>query len=129
MVKKTPENILKRKRKMPFDLIIQNNASKEIFLIQGLIDYSETPLSYYFKNFTMPSGAKEGEYTCVLFRNGRDDVQYEFKNEILTSIAHTLEGDVELRYLRPEVFLMKYGNIGNPYLYQKSEKIYAYRKK
>lgn len=114
---------------MPFDLIIQNNASKEVFLISGLTDYSDTSLSYLFKNFSMPAAAQDGEYTCVLFRNGREDVVYEFKNDILDSIAHTDEGDIEFKYLRPEVFLMKYGVNEGAYSYKKSEKIYAYRKK
>lgn len=114
---------------MPFDLILQNNASKEVHLISGLNDYSETPLSYLFENFNMPISAQEGEYTGVLFRNGRADVEYEFNTDLLSSVAHTEEGDIELKYLRPEVFLMKYGETETPYAYQKSDKIYAYRKK
>ena len=114
---------------MPFDLIIKNNASKEVFLMQGLLDASDTAMAYLFNNFNMPVKAQEGEYTCVLFRNGRDDVEYEFKEDILSSIAHTLEGDVELKYLRPEIFLLKYGEITNIYAYKNTDKTYAYRKK
>lgn len=114
---------------MPFDLIIQNNASKEIFLISGLTDSSDTELAYIFENFQMPEKAQEGEYTCLLFRNGREDVEYDFKNDLLDSLAKTEEGDVELKYLRPEIFLMKYGEIREIYSYQKTEKIYAYKKK
>lgn len=114
---------------MPFDLIAQNTASKEVYLMSGLEDTSETTLAYVFENFQMPESAQEGEYNCVLFRNGRRDVEYEFNTELLSSIAHTSEGDVEFRNLRPEVFLMKYGHLDSPFAYQKTDKIYAYRKK
>ena len=114
---------------MKFDLILQNNASKKVFLISGLYDEAETPLAYIFKNFKMPEKAQEGEYTGVLFRNGRDDVVYEFKDVLLDTVAHTDEGDVEIRYLRPEIFLMKYGDIKTDYISRDKNKEYAYRKK
>lgn len=114
---------------MPFDLILQNNASKQVFLISGIYDAEETVLAYIFYNFQMPEKAPEGEYTGLLFRNGRSDVQYEFKDVILDSVAHTLEGDVELRYLRPEIFILKYGEIKPNYISQDKNKTYAYRKK
>lgn len=115
---------------MPFDLIIQNTASKEVFLISGITDSSDTYMAYLFKNFTMPAKAQEGEYNCILFRNGRNDVEYEFKTDLLSSIAHTDEGDVEFRYLRPEVFLMKYGEIKdkNKYYNGGDKKVFEYRK-
>ena len=114
---------------MPFDLIIQNNASKQIFLISGLTDTSDTPLAYIFENFNMPEKAQDGEYTCTLFRNGRSDVQYEFKDVLLDTVAHTEDGDIQIRYLRPEIFLMKYGDIKTGYISRDKNKTYAYRKK
>lgn len=114
---------------MPFDILLQNQASKEIYIISGVNDTSETSLAYLFEDFSMPENAQEGEYTCVLFRNGRKDVVYEFKNDILETIAHTGEGDVALRLLRPEIFLLKYGEINEVYGYRKSDKEYVYRKK
>jgi len=114
---------------MPFDLILQNNASKQIYLLSGLTDTSESSMAYLFEDFEMPESSQEGEYTCVLFRNGRKDVVYEFKNDILETIAHTGEGDVALRLLRPEIFLLKYGEINEVYGYRKSDKEYVYRKK
>lgn len=114
---------------MPFDLLTQNNASKEIFLISGLTDYSDTSLAYIFENFNMPEKAQEGEYTCALFRNGRRDVEYEFSDVLLDTVAHTAEGDVKIKYLRPEIFLMKYGENGTDYVYRSKNKEYVYRKK
>lgn len=114
---------------MPFDLIIQNNASKQIFLISGLIDTGDSYLSYEFKNFHMPEKAPEGEYTAVLFRNGRRDVEYQFSDVLLDTVAHTTAGDIQVRYLRPEIFLLKYGKAVTPYSYRSADKVYAYRKK
>lgn len=114
---------------MPFDLIIQNNASKQVFLISGLTDSSDTSLAYIFKNFSMPEKAQEGEYLCLLFRNGREDVEYNYSDVLLDTVARTLDGDVQVRYLRPEIFLMKYGENGVDYVYRTKDKEYIYRKK
>lgn len=114
---------------MPFDLIMQNNASKQKFVITGLVDTSETPLAYIFEDFSMPEKAPEGEYSCVLFRNGRNDVWYELSDVLLDTIAHTDEGDVQVRFLRPEIFLLKYGEVKDPYKFRTTDKSYIYRKK
>lgn len=114
---------------MTFDLILQNQASKQTYVVSGLTDKSESVLSYLFSGFTMPEEAQEGEYLGVLFRNGRKDVQYVIKDALLDTLACTAQGNVEIKYLRPEIFILKYGTIESPYISRDEKKEYYYRKK
>lgn len=93
---------------MGFDLILQNSATKKEYLVSGLVD-SGNYMAFIFEDFEMPDGAQPGEYYCAIIWNGRSDVSYEFRDVLLDTVLHTEEGDVQLRDLRPEVFLMKYG--------------------
>lgn len=94
---------------MGYTLIIQHAATRQEFLITGLKDVSTTYLAYIFENFQMPADAQEGEYTGVLFWDGRDDVEYVLDDNILNTLCKTSVGDVYVRDLRPEIFLFKYG--------------------
>lgn len=113
---------------MGFDMIIQNNASKQEYVIQGLTDKGN-PMAYLFEDFEMPEGAQNGEYYGVLIWNGRDDVEYELKDVLLDTILHTSVGDVLLRDLRPEMFLLKYGTITNEVLSLDGDKEFLYYRK
>lgn len=114
---------------MGYTLILQHNATRREWLITGLTDACETHLAYVFKDFDMPEGAQEGEYTGVLFWDGRQDTQYELNDCLLDTVCHTEEGDVKVRDLRPEIFLMKYGAEPAQGTYRKSDADYVYYKK
>ena len=111
-----------------YDLLLQNQASKKTYVVSGLIDKSESVLSYLFSGFTMPVGAQEGEYVCALFWNGRRDVVYDLKDSLLDTVARTGEGDIQIRFLLPEIFILKYGKITSPYASKDQSKEYYYRK-
>lgn len=113
---------------MGFTLILQHSASKQEWLIEDLADNGNT-LAYVFKGFEMPYDAPDGEYYACLVWNGRDDVEWELKDVPLDSIAHTSVGDVILRDLRPEVFLMRYGIPEKQAQYQDTDKQYYYYKR
>lgn len=110
---------------MGFDLILQNSATKAEYLVSGLVD-SGNRLAYVFDGFAMPEDARTGEYYCALIWNGRKDVTYEFKDVLLDSVLHTDEGDVTLRDLRPEVFLMRYGTVEADAIYADKNTEYYY---
>ena len=97
---------------MIFDLILQNNASKEFKVYSGLENLS--PHHLYFEFAEVELDIPEGEYTYVLIKNERDDVEYDFKTPILDTIVKTSEGDVMLRNLRPIIGLFKNGSIDIP---------------
>ena len=90
---------------MNYDLILENNASKEFFLFSGLTD-SGTNL---YHQFEVDLDLADGEYTYVLLLNNRDDVEYEFKYPILQSIVTADGKSFELKDLRPEIGLMRIG--------------------
>ena len=93
-----------------YDLLLQNNASKEHFIYSGLTDNSTNHL--YFQ-FDVELNVPDGEYTYVLLKNNRDDVVYELKTPVLSTILHTEEGDVVLRDLQPGTGLLQVGE-GKP---------------
>lgn len=111
-----------------FDLILQNTASKQEYLIQGLTDTSDSWLVYVFENFQMPEGAEEGEYYGALYRNFRKDCEYELNDVITETLIHTNEGDVRVRDLRPELFLMKFGDVVSQSKFREENKNYYYYK-
>lgn len=92
-----------------YDLIVQNNASKEFFRYSGLTDHSTSHLYYEFE---LEMEVPEGEYTFAAYQNNRDDVEVEYKTPLLASILHTEDGDVLLRDLHPSTGLLRVGKPG-----------------
>lgn len=98
------------KEEPKYDLILQNNASKEFFIYSGLTDNSYNRLFY---QFDVELDVPDGEYTYVVQFNTRDDVEYDLNIPLLDSILHTGEGDVLLRDLQPSTGLLQIGE-GKP---------------
>lgn len=116
---------------MAYDIFLQNNSSKQEWVVTGLENSSDNNLYLRFDDFSMPVDAPEGEYTYALIYNGRDDVVYDLKDVLLESVLHTEEGDVTLRNLRPMIGLLKYGTVvSDNTTYRKDvNKDFYYRKK
>ena len=91
-----------------YDLLLQNNASKEFFIYSGLTDTGDNHLYYKF-NIDL-SSLKSAEYTYVVLINNRDDVEYDMNTPIMDTILHTGEGDVVLRDLQPSTGLLQIGD-------------------
>lgn len=83
-----------------YDIILQNNSSKEVFLFEKQIPVEETGL-YLLFNLEMPEGVKEGEYTYAVVRNYRKDAEYTFKPVLLESEVYLRKADekVTLQHL------------------------------
>ena len=90
-----------------YDLLLENNASKEFFIYSGLTDISDNHLYY---RFDTELDVPDGEYTYVVLINNRDDVEYDLNIPILNTILHTGEGDVLLRDLQPSTGLLQIGD-------------------
>lgn len=116
---------------MAYDIFLQNNASKQEWVVTGLENTSDNNLYLRFEEFSMPSDAPEGEYTYALIYNGREDVSYDLKDVLLESVIHTGEGDVVLKNLRPLVGLLKYGTVESANTTYRTDvnKDFYYRKK
>lgn len=91
-----------------YDLILQDNGSKEFFLFSGLTDLSENHLYHQFDIDL--SSMNPAEYTYVVLINNRTDVEYDFKTPLLSTIIHTGDGDIELRDLQPGTGLLRVGD-------------------
>ena len=96
---------------MAYTLILQNLASRKEYLVRGLQDSSETYLCYVFENFVMPEGAEEGEYEGLLFIDNRNDCEYTLSDVPENTLISTTDGDVQVKHLRPERFILKYGEV------------------
>ena len=101
---KIEKNMIKQPK---YDLLLENNASKEFFIYSGLTDISDNHLYYRFET---EIDVPYGEYTDVLLINNRDDVEYNLNIPILNTILHTGEGDVLLRDLQPSTGLLQIGD-------------------
>ena len=90
-----------------FDLILQNNASKELHLFTGLENTSDTNL---FCRFNLNLDAlRDGEYTYWLIFDGREDVTFDLNEVPLESVLHTEDGDVKLKDLKPKTGFLRIG--------------------
>ena len=109
-----------------YDVIIQNSASKQTFLLTGNTDTSE---SHLYHRFEVEIDAPEGEYTYVCVRNDREDVEYEFKTPVLDTIVHIGDEELVLRDLQPSTGLLRVGNditAANTYDNNKEKTIFYY---
>ena len=109
---------------MLYDIIMQNNASREFSILQDLDDKSETPLYFRFEDVVLD--VPDGEYTYALVPNDRDDVTYDPKTPILDTIVHTNEGDVVLRFIKPYTGLLRVGNVEEMNIYDEGHMEYPY---
>ena len=90
-----------------FDLIIQNNASREFFLYQGLENVSATELYIEFDDVDID--APDGEYTYALICNDNSGVTYTFRTPILDTIVAVNGENIILRQLSPYTGLLRVG--------------------
>lgn len=112
---------------MAYTLLLQNKASSKEYIIRGLQDTSSTYLCYVFENFVMPDGAQHGEYEGLLFIDDRNDSEYELSDVLENTVVTTADGEVKVRHLRPERFLLKYGDVQEKNTYRKENKTYYYK--
>lgn len=104
-----------------YDIILQNNASKEFFLLQGLEDEARTELYLEFNDVELPDDLPDGEYVYAVLGNKREDVTYVFNTPILDTIVQTEDGDVVLRDLQPFTGLLRVGLIVEKNVYDEDE--------
>lgn len=100
-----------------YDLIIQNNASKQTFLYTGMTDTSE---SHLYHLFDVELDVPRGEYTYALIYNDRDDVEYIFSTPLLDTVIRYGNDDMMvIRLLQPNTGLLRIGEDVEP------ENVYA----
>ena len=110
-----------------YTLLIQNRASRQEYVIRGLVDKSKTYLAYIFEDFVMPEGAQFGEYEGLLFVDDREDSEYELSDVLGNTVVSTSDGDVKVKHLRPERFILKYGDYADDKVFRKDNIEYYYK--
>lgn len=94
---------------MYYDIILQNNASKEFFVVSGLQNTSSTELYLQFEEVDLPEEAQDGEYTYACLCNEESGVTYSPKTPILDTIVTIGEEQLVLGDLKPLVGLLRVG--------------------
>ena len=95
-----------------YNVVLQNNASKEFFNFSGLTNESVSNLYY---KFNVELDLEDGEYTYASFINNREDVEFEYRTPLLDTILHIAgHDDIILRDLQPSTGLLKIGDKSTP---------------
>lgn len=103
---------------MKWDIIIQNNASKQVYVYQGHTPNITTPLYISFEDFDLDVPNGEYNYYLLPSREGR---QYETAEVPLNSIV--IEGEVRrtLDWYKPYSGLLRVGEVEMANKYNKRE--------
>lgn len=107
--KENDKNMVENDENTPkYDVILQNNASKEFFLLTELEDKSNNHLYAEFDQVDID--APEGEYTYVMLGHV-EGADFELKTPVLSTILHYETKDVVLKDLHPAIGLLRIGHI------------------
>lgn len=91
-----------------YTLILRNNASNEVEVISGLTNVSEKRL---YLQFDADIDAPDGEYTYAAYPCDRNDVNYDFRANLLDSILSVDDLEFQLRDLNPRYGIIRIGDI------------------
>lgn len=113
-----------RSRREPFTMLLQNNASREVFILDGLHNIAVSPLYYTF-DLVMPDKAPAGEYTYYL-----TDVSNSItpNSQPLLSVVTLPDGTTKLLGdTKPEIGLFMYNTTdADPNIYPEKQKSFIY---
>lgn len=100
-----------------YDIIIQNNATKQTYVFKT----EDTSGTYLYHEFDVDMDVPEGEYTYVVLRSNRKDVEYEFKVPVNDTIVRVGDEEWILRDFQPLTGLMRIGDFpGTVNVYDKN---------
>lgn len=108
-----------------YDLILQNNASKEFFLYPGLAD---TSTSHLYHKLDVELDIPAGEYTYAVLPY-EPGVEYDFKTPVLDTMVILGDEEAKLGLLQPCTGLLRVGESikqENIYDDNKKQTIYYY---
>ena len=103
-----------------YNILLQNNGSRQFHLVSGLTNVSTNDLYIRFTNLSLPDEVEDGEYTYAVFHS---DGEYEIepKTPILDTILTADDTTITLRDLTPILGLLRVGNVGENNIYDGKE--------
>lgn len=117
------------KKSMLYDIIIQNNGDKRMWVLRGLENVSDTHLYLDFEGVEWPTGAEDGEYSYACIMNTLNNAEYGLKTAILDTVVTVDGSEFKLRDLKPITGLIRVGEVKEKNVYQdKKNKNYYYKK-
>ncbi len=103
-----------------YNILVQNNASREFFIYSGLTNVSANELYLEFDEIELQEGMNDGEYTYAVFpSNGEFGITP--KTPILDTILTSSGESITLRYLNPLVGLLSVGKVEEMNVYDEAE--------
>lgn len=116
---------------MKYDIFFKNNSTNQTFSVYGAENKSKNPYYVEFKEFELPEGMEDGEYTYIAFTRymNLEDVEYRLNVEMLDSIAIIDGKEYKFKYLKPLIGLMKVGMPEGKTIYNKTNNENIYYKK
>lgn len=89
-------------------MFLQNNATKQVWAFENLINAGRSNMELMFKDFTLPVNCPNGEYTGYVVWNIREDITIEESRDIMKTKFTDPDGNVVyLKDLNPHIFLCK----------------------
>lgn len=105
-----------------YDILLQNNATREVFILNKVISEEETRLFIRFESVVLPQNAPNGEYTYAVIKNLREDVRYTPKADFLDTLAEVDDKSYTLRDLKAITGLLRVGEVEDSAVYQEKAK-------
>jgi len=105
-----------------YDVLLQNNTDKQIFILSGQESTAEAKLYIEFDGLTLPKKAQNGEYTYAVIANELTGVEYKPKNGLLETIVTYSGATYRLGDLKPYTGLLRVGEIEEKNVYQEKPK-------
>lgn len=105
-----------------YNILFQNNGSREFFFVSGLTNVSTNELYLRFDDIDLPEGMEDGEYTYAVFTSkGEDEFEIAPKTPILDTILTADGQDIVLKDLCPILGLMRVGAAPQTNIYDGEE--------
>lgn len=112
-----------------YTMLVQNTASREVFILPTLENLSASPLYYTF-DIQMPEAAQAGEYCYYLIPQTPKMAISPDSQPLLSKVEQEDGTTVLLRDLRPEIGLLMYKTTNaDPNIYPERQSSFIYYEK
>lgn len=115
---------------MKYDILIQNNGTKQKFFFQSLTAYTVNNLYVEFVDFEMPDDVPFGEYLYYLIPY-EDNLVPQYKEKDVLKDTIVILGDIEYKIndINHSSGLLKYHDSESPAIERDTNKQVVYRRK